>query len=512
MEAGPEGKTRQRNSSPRSSSTVPTSKSHFGRFHKLYVMYYPGLVGYAWLICFVFLRYEAMDWDPVDTLVGDGRNCTFYKALPDALLQATMTGDENFDQSRSTVPLLHLHILTIALTFSLSSFTTGNLSLVECVLGNLTDGTVDFIDNGIQINIVNEVAETPLIYASRTGMVEIASLLIQNGANLDIRSAGTGNGGTALHLAVSSYHPSIVNLLVNSGANLTIQNNFGKTAIDVAVEKKYEDLVLAFARAGASTTCDDEPTEDTFIHLARAGRAQDLLALSCLVDKTLDYLDYVDENGNTAVMNAVISGSLEIASLLIAKNANLDKKNNGGDTALMLTSKYYPATADIRGDQSLDYIALELIRHDANLDIQNSVDGKTALMTAVLVGQTNIAISLIENGANLDLREFRTGLTALHMAAAGGYMSIVRALVQGGCSLDLRSFLGNSAVMMAALEGQDNVAKYLLDECADTSIKNREGKMLVNLARFQVPEYIFLNPKYSRGCSYDSQLAKCVCL
>lgn len=179
------------------------------------------------------------------------------------------------------------------------------MSLVGCVLGNLTDGTVDFVDNSIQLNMQNEVAETALIYASRTGMTEIARLLIQYGVNMNVRSAGTGNGGTALHLAVSSYHPSIVSLLINSGAGLNIQNNAGKTAIALAIDRNFDDLVLTLALAGANTTCD-EPKENAFIHLSRGGRAEDFLKLSCLLSKSLTYLDTRDENGNTGASLCVV--------------------------------------------------------------------------------------------------------------------------------------------------------------------------------------------------------------
>ena len=77
-------------------------------------------------------------WDPLETFIAD-RNCTFYYNRPDAV-PATMTKRRN----------------------------------CELCLGNLTDGTIDYVDNEVQLNIVNEVAETALIYAARTGKFDIA--------------------------------------------------------------------------------------------------------------------------------------------------------------------------------------------------------------------------------------------------------------------------------------------------------------------------------------------------
>ena len=415
-------------------------------------------------------------WDPLDTFVSD-RNCTFYYQHPHAILQATMTG---------------------------------NTDIVNCVLGNLT---TDYVDNYGQLNAVNEIAETALIYSARNGKYDIASALIQYGADINIQA----RGNTALHHAVLSNHPSIVHLLINSGANLNIEDSSGFTAMQRAVQREYNDITLMLALAGAKTTCTDAPTYQDFISAAKSARPIDVAIVTCMLDKDTSMLSMQDSFGNTALHYAVKSHSQHISALLIRRNTNLNLMNKNGDSPLMLTARYSEFIEDVRRDQSLDVIAADLINSKANLNLQNSKDGKTALMIAIIEGQASIAIMIIEAGADLNLKEYDKGHTALHFAAAHGHMSIVKSAIQSNrCDVNIRSKAGNTPLVLAALEGQNEVAKYLLSKsvCADTSLKNVEGNTVLNYARFKVPDYEFkTNPvgTSSKGCSWNSIKVKCEC-
>lgn len=69
----------------------------------------------------------------------------------------------------------------------------------------------------------------------------------------------------------------------------------------------------------------------------------------------------------------------------------------------------------------------ELIGKGINVNVQNDV-GKTALMTAVLAGQTDVITLLLESGAKVDRRNV-DGLTALHWAASEGREDILQMLL-----------------------------------------------------------------------------------
>ena len=94
----------------------------------------------------------------------------------------------------------------------------GNLPLVETlVLKNKA--------------MVDHIGWTPLHYACAKGHLDVAQFLIANGAIVDAMSAGNT---TPLMMAVQSGNEQLVKLLLDKGADLQIRNNNGLSAIDIA--------------------------------------------------------------------------------------------------------------------------------------------------------------------------------------------------------------------------------------------------------------------------------------
>ena len=79
---------------------------------------------------------------------------------------------------------------------------------------------------------IDHVGWTPLHYACSRGHLEIAEYLIANGAIVDSMSPGNT---TPLMMAVQSGNEQLIKLLLDKGADLQIRNTNGLTAIDIAV-------------------------------------------------------------------------------------------------------------------------------------------------------------------------------------------------------------------------------------------------------------------------------------
>ncbi len=79
--------------------------------------------------------------------------------------------------------------------------------------------------------MLDHIGWTPLHYASAKGHLEVAEFLISNGATVDALSL---NNTTPLMMAVQSGNEQLLKLLLDKGANLQLRNTQGLSAIDIA--------------------------------------------------------------------------------------------------------------------------------------------------------------------------------------------------------------------------------------------------------------------------------------
>lgn len=83
------------------------------------------------------------------------------------------------------------------------------------------------------------------MWAARSGCDKTSRELLNRQAALDHVN---NSGNTPLHIASSYGNVNVVELLLNSGANVCIQNNQGQSCLDVAVQSGAGDVALAIAR------------------------------------------------------------------------------------------------------------------------------------------------------------------------------------------------------------------------------------------------------------------------
>jgi hypothetical protein len=83
----------------------------------------------------------------------------------------------------------------------------------------------------INVNVKDDWNETPLHWAAYNGHIEIARLLLQNGAEVNAKSRWDR---TPLHFSAFHGHVDILHLLVENGADLDAQSNDGGRALHCA--------------------------------------------------------------------------------------------------------------------------------------------------------------------------------------------------------------------------------------------------------------------------------------
>ena len=141
------------------------------------------------------------------------------------------------------------------------------------VAGGAKKELIEFlISNGADLNIKDKYDRTPLDLMEKRGQFESARILRKHGCkNGSIQSAADGGDteavkdfleggidvnansklGTALHRAVLRGHMDIVDLLINNGANVNLKSESGDTALHYAAKKNHIDIVEMLLKNGA---------------------------------------------------------------------------------------------------------------------------------------------------------------------------------------------------------------------------------------------------------------------
>nr|WP_242539989.1 ankyrin repeat domain-containing protein [Trinickia mobilis] len=86
---------------------------------------------------------------------------------------------------------------------------------------------------------VNKKGWAPLHYAAANGHDDVVQLLIDHSAYID---AGSPNGTTPLMMAARGNHITTVKVLLDAGADPTIKNQLGLTALDFAKQYHAKDV------------------------------------------------------------------------------------------------------------------------------------------------------------------------------------------------------------------------------------------------------------------------------
>ena len=172
---------------------------------------------------------------------------------------------------------------------------------------------------------------TPLHYAAIWGLHFIVDfLIVKHSQNVNTRDF-TGDA-TPLHLASSFGHLKATRMLIEHGADVTAQNEFGGTPLHLASQNGYEAVALVLIERGAGVEAQNNHGE-TPLHLA--SRNGDTEFARMLVERGAD-VEARNKDGETPLQLASRTGLVEVARMLIERGADMAAPNKDGETALHL--------------------------------------------------------------------------------------------------------------------------------------------------------------------------------
>ncbi|MFC2094528.1 ankyrin repeat domain-containing protein, partial [Bacteroidota bacterium] len=123
--------------------------------------------------------------------------------------------------------------------------------------GNSLENTKILLENGADVKAkaddgMNAFLQSNFGILSKKVSTDVMDLLLENGA--DVNSALTGkdaSGWTALLFATINGNIQLAEYLILKGANVNHTSNEGSTALSLARQEKYEELVSLLKKHGA---------------------------------------------------------------------------------------------------------------------------------------------------------------------------------------------------------------------------------------------------------------------
>lgn len=153
--------------------------------------------------------------------------------------------------------------------------------------------------------------------------------------------------------------------------------------------------------------------------------------------------------GRTALIIAALNGRKEAVEILVGKGSTIDAKDDNGYTALHEAVK----------DNNIE-IATFLINAGASLNAQEFRDNFTPLMYATRANDKEIVKLLLDRGANVDMQD-KHGHSALIIAAYNGYTDIVEMLLDKSANPNLKDGKGKTALVLADKKGHQTIVDIL---------------------------------------------------
>ena len=127
-------------------------------------------------------------------------------------------------------------------------------------------------------------------------------------------------------------------------------------------------------------------------------------------------VDAADVENRTSLMWTVFNGHTPVAGYLLEKGAAVDNKDASGRTALMYASSGpFAETVEL------------LLDEGAQVNVQGTLEGFTALMTAAAEGQIDVVRILLVHGADPTLKD-KDGDTAKSFAQEKGHAEVIQLL------------------------------------------------------------------------------------
>ena len=354
-----------------------------------------------------------------------------------------------------------------------------------------------------------------LYLAASFGYEEVVTLLVDQGLDLNRKCDRYSlTEEHALHAAANEGHFGIVRILVERGADVNIVNRLGHTALMIAAKYGYEELVLYLIEHGADVHARDKFGR-TALYYSRTE-----CIIRALVKKGANINEGNYHSSTTPLMEAVRDGDVSTVSSLLTCGADVNVKDDRGQTALHFVSKnankiielLVSCGADINEEDLMHCTPLQVaipindfdvfscwrtshafVKHGADVTKLSESEISVLLCSSITLGEMDVALSVIDVGIGNKVSWFDNfeWYNLLALACHHGCDSIVQRLILVGLNVSGMRSNGRDTPLHKAAQGNHIQCGVLLVQAgADTHIKNHNRLTALDLASDMFKEAI----------------------
>ncbi|MCJ1478089.1 Ankyrin repeat domain-containing protein 44 [Lambiella insularis] len=318
------------------------------------------------------------------------------------------------------------HVEVVKLLLERGAYSKNDKSLERALLSAMSSSPLHqelakvlCASGNIDPNASGENGSTALYYAAsskeewsrKENGQDMTKFFLDLGADPNVLN---GEGRGPLHEAALHDHTNTLKLLLQHGADPTIEDRMGYTPLLSAIKYKSPESASILRDIDIPDPAKRKAyMESTLKFAARNGDRDTILAI---IEKGGDTnINCVDWKGKTPLLLAVDGEHQSTARLLAKRGAGQDIADEDGRLPL-----------HVAAERGFDSVVKDLVREGKNCDMKNS-KGETALCLAAMKGQEKVVEQLLKLGADRDLAN-KYGDTPLDLAEENHRDKIVQLL------------------------------------------------------------------------------------
>ncbi|MBP5358641.1 MAG: ankyrin repeat domain-containing protein [Treponema sp.] len=343
------------------------------------------------------------------------------------------------------------------------------------------------LDNGADVKVQNDDHETVLYFLCNTDKpnLDLIRKVIKKGAPLNI----PGYSFTPLTAALYHEQVELARLLVENGADVNLKDSDNRYPLNLACKAGNYNLVEFMISKGAKVNGSGKEGYTPLHNAVESGSKDSLEIVKLLVQKGAN-VNASTEAGWTPLILAGwedVNG-FEIIKFLVSKKANINAKTKKGDNVGMTCARLLnPDIYKFLGDNGFDFNARD---EDGLTTLHRFVDTITCSSSDYSLNYIGVfdkkneicqIIDYLATKTNINSSSKYNKQTALHYACYSVFddTTVIEALIKNGANVNALNASGCTPIFLC--RWKPKMVRVLVDAGTNLSVKNEDGKTCLDL-------------------------------